>query len=78
MVMVRCDAQMALEMGITGDYGMEDGRAIWRLQSRGLGTVCDCQQTRKAAFGQRQVMQAARAKKETRSTIHPSAGVKSS
>ena len=27
MVMVRCDAQMALEMGITGDYDMEDGRA---------------------------------------------------
>ena len=51
-------------------WGLRYGRwkGIWRLQSRGPGTVCDCQQTRKAAMAaldKGRSCKQRRAKKET-------------
>lgn len=62
----------------TGDYGLRYGRwkGTWRLQSRGPGTVCDCQQTRVKATKNRSCKQLS-AKMEVRSMIHPSAALSS-
>jgi hypothetical protein len=55
---------------------------IWRLQSRGPGTVSDCQQTREAAMDKDRSCKQLRANKlrleyhqEVRSMIHPSAAL---
>jgi hypothetical protein len=59
-VMVRCGAQMALEMGITWDYGIQyqvEGHLEIAKQGSGHGVRLSADKG--GCLGQRQVMQAA-------------------